>query len=146
MVHLTLTDEQYADLLRLTYLGNQVANSGRPDAKRISGFDDVEQQLFAMAKAAGLAKYADFDRPSTRYFAGSSLEDELAELLMDYDDSVFWDELARRLTLNELEQTMGQAGVEALTDSEYARLEEPLFEKYWRELSEHGIERLTLPS
>jgi hypothetical protein len=140
----TLNDGQYADLLRLTYLGNQVANAGRPDDQRIAGFDDVEQQLLAMAKAAGLANYADFDRPKTRYFAGPGLEAELGELLMDYEDAVFWDELARRLALQELESQMGRVAIEALADSEYTRLEDPLFEKYWQEFQEHGVERLTI--
>lgn len=61
--------------------------------------------------------------------------------VVDYNDHVFWQELAERLAERDLARELGTdpAGLDV---EEYAAQLRELRERYWQELDRYGIERI----
>lgn len=71
-----------------------------------------------------------------------------SDLLDEYRDSVFWEELVLRAAQQSLEETMGRSAVEAMSEEERRQRSSSMEKALWNEVTRHGIERMIflLPS
>ncbi len=124
---LALTPEQCATLARLVRLGNWVANAqraGSTDDPRLAEYDALEQHLLAQSPL--------------------SIADEVAvgEIIADYDDEVFWDELCERLGHRDFHRRYSPEEIIAMGEQErFTRFQECVL-PYEHEVEDFGIERL----
>lgn len=139
---ISLTPEQYKNLLVMTYLGNWMVNAHRVETDE--GFEAAASRIYSHAKSAGARDLVELDADKGRYYPTRELE-KLAHQWVDaYNNEIFWDELIDRLSERDLVAKHGKDACEQMTIEErFGNLEE--FEsRYGEEFEEHGIERLAI--
>jgi hypothetical protein len=141
-VKLELTPDEFKKLIELAYLGEWMINSQHDPEFQDEAADAALQRLLAARKLPEI----DRDEETGNYFMESDWTDRLYEdHILDYDDHVFWDELAERLAIRDLAR---QRGIEAeqLDRDEDARHLRPIEDHYHREFEHNGLDRLDLTS
>lgn len=142
MIQLNLTPEQYRDLVRIAYLGEWMINAPHDTEAQ----DEPAAQAFQGLLAAGAEALPDIDQdPETGdHFLSSEAADKFYDdHITDYDDHVFWDELAERLAVRDLAARRGVTPETIDREDNLAALR-PLEERWRHEFERHGIERLDL--
>lgn len=134
-----LSPKQYQTLLELVYLGNWMINSYRENT--IAKYDDLEQQLFSMAKEFDLADLADDEGYPTLKFEE---ETPVHDFTGEYDDNLFWDELPHRLAVRDLHQKYSKTELKRLSDEQIYKELGDLTEKYTAVFDQSGLDTLTL--
>lgn len=77
------------------------------------------------------------------YFRRPYVEEAyFSDLLDEYRDSVFWEELVLRVAQQSLEETMGREAVEVMSDDERRRRSSSMEKALWNEVTRHGIDRM----
>jgi hypothetical protein len=141
---INITKKQYEDLLKLVYLGNWMANANRTEDK-MQSMDDLEGYIFSFAKDFGMERWADTDDPKmtypTSYFEGES---GVQELIDDYDNENFWDELADRLGNRDFMDKYSKEEIEAMDREEYFMKNMECTIAWEKEFEKHGIDRLRI--
>jgi hypothetical protein len=143
----TFTREQLERLLEIAYLGERMINGPAGDDEHSEPHCALLRQLCALAHENGLGYLVEEDgdggfRPSEAFLARM----DLAGFVGDYDDWVFWDELALRFAERELRKELGDVAWGALPEKERRRRVNDLAKRYDKEFDKHGIDRLRLSS
>ncbi|HIX19187.1 MAG TPA: hypothetical protein H9862_01125 [Candidatus Akkermansia intestinigallinarum] len=77
------------------------------------------------------------------YFRRPYVEEAyFSDLLDEYRDSVFWEELVLRVAQQSLEETMGREAVEVMSEDERRRRSSSMEKALWNEVTRHGIDRM----
>lgn len=137
-----LTSQEYRKLIELAYLGEWMINAQHDPEFQDEAADATVQHLLASHKLPDVNR----DEETGNYFMRSEWTDRLYdEYILDYDDHIFWDELAERLALRDLAR---ERGVEetSLDRDKYLRQLHSLEERYHQEFEEHGLDRLEINS
>lgn len=137
-MNIKLTRDQFEKLLHLAYMGNWVVNGYRSEDPK-QEYDDAAGVVYAHALEAGLKTLIEFDEAEGRYYPSAKLEDELAELIDDYEDWAFWDLLILKLAERDLVRQVGQETVDAMDDKELEERRAPYIQKYEKEIEKQGI-------
>jgi hypothetical protein len=136
------TKKQYEDLLKLVYLGNWMANANRVEDK-FKNMDELEGYVFSHAKEFGMERWADTDDPDmtypTRYFEEES---GVEELIDDYDDENFWDELSDRLGERDFAERYSEKEREVMERVKYMSTLFEAVARWEEELEQYGLTRL----
>ena len=137
--------EQYETLLRLTYLGNWMANAYSEDAEN-NEFSEVVSYVCGFAKDMGLEDLVEHDGEAGMSFPSTDLEEDeqLNELIERYDDSVFLDKLIFNLAGKDLLEKYGEKKITAMTDEQFFKEEGSFIQKYQKEFAKNGIKNLTV--
>ena len=144
---LELTKPELERLLEIAYLGEEVLNGHRHEGGRSAPHDEVLEKLHALADEEGLGYLVDRDEDgATRPSEAMQVRLDAAGWLQDYDDCVFWDELAVRLAERDLRDEIGKHAFDALPHHERHERVDALAEAYDKEFDARGIERLRLPA
>ena len=138
-----LTKDQFEKLLHLAYLGNWMVNAYRSD-DFLEGYNEAAERIYASAPAFGLKDKIEFDEAEGRAFPSARLEEELADLIDDYDDAAFWDLLVLKLAERDLVREYGQGAVDLMSDEELEEKRAPYAKKYEKEIEANGIENLEI--
>lgn len=138
-----VTKEQYEKLLHLTYLGNWIVNAYRTE-DFLEEYNAEAERIYSYAPAFGFKDKIEFDELEGRTFPGAKLEEDLDELVEDYDDWSFWDLLILKLAERDTVREYGQAAVDHMTDEELEAKRAPYVKKYEKEIDAHGIENLEI--
>lgn len=149
-MYITVSKEQYENLLRLVHLGNWMVNaihSGRPGDEQIEKYNNIEQFIFSFAKEAGLEHLIEYDQESGRFFPTRRFdeEDETEGYREEYDEYTFWEDLFYRLVDRDMVETYGEERIASMDFKERIEKEEPFREKYDKELEKYGVSRLQIP-
>ena len=142
MMRIELTQKQYDALVKLIALGNWMANAHRVEQERIVPFDELERHIRAAARGERGDGAISQDAETGAYYATWEVDDDpvVSNLVDEYDNDTFWDELLHRLVERDLERVYGH---DILHDPEHrTTLEEPFISRWDDELTEHGIQRL----
>jgi hypothetical protein len=137
-VNLELSSEQYKELIKLVYIGDWVI-----DEPENIVMNDLVQQIFSKAKESGHAGMIDFDKKMNLYMPSETFDDEVADIVDDYEEECFWDHLIYRMSEKDLEAKMGEK-MKKLTNEEIINLIDPISEKYLKEFEENGIDNLVV--
>ena len=148
-MEIKLTKEQYENLLKLVYLGNWMINairSGAEGDERIKKYDEIEQYIFSFAKEAGLEKYIEFDKRYNKFFPTREFDEdpEIEQYLEDYDNEVFWQELADRLGTRDFIRKYGKEAIEKMDQEERFLKEQEFIIKYEEEFEKNGLANLEI--
>lgn len=142
---LELTKSELERLLEIAYLGEEVLNGHRHEGGRSAPHDEVLEKIHALADEEGLGYLVDRDDDgATKPSQAMETRLEAAGWLQDYDDCVFWDELAVRLAERDLRAEIGTHAFDALPHQERHERVDALAEAYDKEFDARGIERLRL--
>lgn len=141
-MEMKFTKEQYADLVKLVYLGNWMVNAVRPDEDQVEKFNDLEQYIYTYAREAGFDDYIQFDKKANRYITNweKDKKPEVDKYIDDYDDENFWHEIIHRMAERDLVRKYGQAAVDAMSLEERVEKEEPFVNKYENEFGDNGLD------
>ena len=143
---INFTKKQFEVLLKLVYMGNWVANAHRTDReddKRIEKYEEMQKYLLSFAKEFGLEKYVDIDNEEM-YPSIELEEDETNELIDEYDDETFWEELTYRFTRRDFVREYGEEEISKMDTMERIKKDHPFLEKYQDEVDNYGIDRLEI--
>ena len=142
------TQEQFKTLLKLAYLGNWMANANRDGSSQDphkEEYEKMEDYLFLLAKKFGLEEWVDEEEAvkgkfyPTRFFEEGT---DVEELIDDYDEETFWDELIDRFGDRDFYRRYSQNEVKKMTQEErFVKLNECV-DRWSDEILEHGIERM----
>lgn len=139
---INFTNKQYGNLLKLVYLGNWVANATRIDDQD-KQLDALEGYIFSFAKDFGLSEYADTDDPEMTYPTRQFEERSgVQELIEEYDDDTFWEELPERLGERDLLEQHSTSELEQMDLNERIHKLYANIGKWMDEFETHGITRL----
>jgi len=144
-----LTKEQYENLIKLVYLGNWMINairSGSEGDPRIKKYEDIEQYIFSFAKDVGLEKYIEYDEKFKQFFPTEDFDEdpEMEQYRQDYDNEVFWQELADRLGSRDFLKEYGAEVIRKMDQKERFLREQEFIIKYEEEFEKHGINYLEI--
>lgn len=147
MIGLALSKEQFKTLMKVVYIANWVANGRRSEDEYLGEYEELEQYVFSRAKDAGFPDAAykhKTNEKSEHYHPSRAFEFDRAieQILRDYDEETFFDELADRFAARDMEEEYGKNAKEKLSPEEYADVFDALSAKYDEEIVENGIARL----
>ena len=141
---LDLTKSELERLLELAALGDWLVNGHRLEDDRTLVHDESLQKLYALAAEEGLGYLVAADertgglKPSEALMARLALAGYVAE----YDECVFWDELAIRLAERDLRTEIGQVMFDALPPRARQERVDAMAEAYDLEFNTYGVERM----
>jgi hypothetical protein len=145
-MEITLTNEQYFDLVKMVFLGNLMINSTRDEEERLKNYDLLEQYLYQYASQTGFDKNLTYVADRGRYLLNREFLEtsDLKKMADDFVEDIFWGELTNRLASRD---TIRKYGQEKLTSSgleEFLKKQEPFLEKYNQEFEKNGLENLNI--
>ncbi len=138
------TKDQYKNLIKLVYLGNWMINAVRLIDNQIKKYNDLEQYILSFAKEFGLEKYIEFDEEYEKFISTIDIEEdpELEEYRNDYDEEVFWQEMAIRLGSRDFVRQYGEEAIIKMDQKERFLKEQQHIITYEEEFEKNGIENL----
>lgn len=143
---INFTKKQFDALMKMIYVGNWTINgvrSGREGDEHLEEYDDLQNYICSFAKEFGLEKFV--DEIDDKFYPSRELEDgEARELIDHYDEDIFWTEIADRLAMRDFYRTYGTDAISQMSTHERIEKDHPFLEKYWKEIEEHGIDRLEI--
>jgi hypothetical protein len=107
-------------------------------------FDALENFLYSFYKNFDMDEWIEFSAKMGNFFPTAEFEESMGEYIDNYDDFVFWKQLAERLSRRDLEREIGVEKVELMDYVELTSKLTPLIEKYTNEFIENGVERVFL--
>lgn len=142
---LDITKNELERLLELAYLGEEVLNGHRPDGERSAEHDAALDKIHELAEEEGLGYLVDRGEDgASKPSMALETRMEAAGWLQDYDDCVFWDELALRLAERDVRDELGVHAFGALPAGERRERVDALAQAYDKEFDAKGVERLRL--
>lgn len=145
-MELQLTKAELERLLELAALGEQMLNGHLPEGESSALHDATLQKLYALADDEGLGYLIAVDEAADALKPSDALLSRIHDEIHDYDDCVFWDELAIRLAERDLREELGTHAFDALPAGERQDRVDALAEAYDQEFDARGIQGLRLPS
>ena len=145
-MEIKLTKEQYENLIKLVYFGNWMINAIRLEDERIKKFDEIEQYIFSFARKANLDRCIEFDEKYNRFFPTRKFEEdiELKQYKNDYDEEIFWQELADRLGTRDFIKKYRKEVIEKMDQKERFLKNQECIIKYEEEFEKNGLANLEL--
>lgn len=136
---LSLSGEDYGELLRLAYLGEWLINAQHDGDHQDDVAQRALQRLMSAGEGTGLVRR---DAETGQFFIEQDMADAWFDHhIADYDDHVFWDELIERVAVRDLAERRGVAPDTIERDDHLVELK-PIEERYRQEFEHHGVERL----
>jgi hypothetical protein len=135
-----LTKRESELLLELVHLGEDVVNGPRAEDRRSREHQAVAEKVYEAAEGQGLGYLADEGRPTEALLSRI----DLGEYRWEYDDWVFWDELAIRLAERDLMDEIGREAYERMPEADRKERVDALAAEYDKEFDKQGVARLRL--
>lgn len=133
-MNIELTKREFRLLLDLAYTGNWVLNSTRGQ-DRITDYDNLEAKLFAQSLKAGMPELLEIHKdgvsPSKAYVEGG-----IHEVIMDYEDTVFFEILAEELARRDMNN-------EPISSDNFQELTGRI-DEYIAEFEQNGMDNISL--
>ncbi len=142
MKNIEFTSDQFRQLVKLVYLGHWISNSHKDEPDKL--FDEMQQYIYSRAKVFACDDLVDFDSTYNKTYPSLDMEEELDVVVQDYDEYVFWEELAWRMAERDFAKKFDHAQILCMTSDEIFREKNTFADKYFEEFNISGIENLTL--
>jgi hypothetical protein len=146
-MNLEMNRSELERLLEVVFLGEWLLNAHLEPKERSVEHLEAIQKLLALAEENGLGYLIETDEESgePRPSAALRARIDVAGYIQDYDDCVFWDELALHLAERDLAAEIGKESFKLLPNHERHERVEKLAQQWDAEFDAHGVERLQLP-
>ncbi|WP_423188357.1 hypothetical protein ACO1PF_07015 [Alkalibacterium sp. f15] len=140
---INFTKKQYRSLIDLIHLGDMVVNGIRTD-DTVEEYEELREYIYSFAKQMGQEDNIKYDKEYDRHFETREYESgKVQEYIEDYDDEIFWTELASRLATRDTQKLIMLTG-------EISDKDEDL-KKYWsrediyqKEFEENGLRNVSV--
>ena len=139
---LELTENQYRILIKLIYLGKWMYDSYRIEQDK--EIENLEQHIFSLSEKFKTENLVYFNDEFKNYFPTRNLEDQIHDLVDQYNDYTFWEELIHRLARRDFINKFGEEIISEMDVKQILEHEQPLIDKYEHELEKNGIDNLVL--
>ncbi len=146
-VTLELSEPEMRDLAEVCAMVLTVLGQAMPDGRNPRA-DAWHKLLVELVKAGrtvpGIAKDMELNPDCGYWFFKRPYIDRAfySDVLDEYRDSVFWEELVARLSARALVECYGQDAVDAMTPEERASHVAAMEKTLWGEVSRYGVDRL----
>jgi len=145
-MQLSLSDSNFALLLKMSYLGEIMLNDWTRDGEweddqRASA--DLLLDLCAKASEGPDAYLVERDLRSGEWVPSAAMRKEMEPFIKQYDEEVFWDELVHKLARRDLLREYGE-DANYISEAHFARAEDAILSYYNDEVDTHGIDRITV--
>jgi hypothetical protein len=137
------SEKQYRTLLKAIYWAEWLKNNDKLDEE----FDDegveiadLEQYIYSHARDFGSNDLIEPETIEGEFIPTADLEDSAMEAILEYEDYVFWSELAERLAQRDIDEQTGEKRTGLM---EYMEAEE-IADKYMEEFETNGLKNLVL--
>jgi len=139
-----VTPDQFKTLLKVAYLARWIATYR--NAEDLEEYVSLEDYLFSLAEECGFERFAEYNEEIDGYVPSYEFEEEtnIREMINEYEDSVFWDQLISRLVYRDLLRTFGEENLKNLDREEILKIQESIVRSYIQEFSKNGIENLEI--
>lgn len=148
-MQITISKKRYHQLIQacdltssvLGLLGDMVSDEYK---KTSDDHEEFQQYILQFAKEMGYGEKVDSYKD--RLFLVDEGNTEFDEILEDYDDYIFWDELATRLGKRDYFATITPEEKESIKKNNgwYTDRVHEIYEKYHKEFEKYGISRLNI--
>lgn len=144
----TYTPEQYENLMKLVYLGNWMINSIKVADEHVAKFNDIEQQIFSQAEAAGCGGFVEYDKNFKKYFPAQALEEdkEIVNSQKEYNNEIFWAELIERLAQMDFVAQYGMEAIKTMGEREQKEKFSKHVKRYVDEFEKNEIANVSVRS
>lgn len=143
---ITLTGKQFIALLKVVYLGNWMVNAYRTEDMK-KEYEGVEDYIFSLAPQFGLEKYMDHETSDgDRYYPTSFFEEttDVRLLIEEYDEEMFWDELAESLGKRDFVKMYSRKEIEKMSREKYFDKLYEHIDNYIEEFEKFGLQRIRI--
>lgn len=146
-VTLEFTEREMRDLAEICAMSLTVLGQAMPDGSNPRA-DAWQKLMVAIVKAGrtvpAIARDMELNPDCGYWFFKRHYIDSAfySDVLDEYRDSTFWEELVARLANQALLEAYGQEAVEAMSAEERARNVAAIEKTLWSEVSHHGVDRL----
>jgi hypothetical protein len=141
-INLELNREQYRQVLKLLYLGQWMSLSFTDhDDEDVL---DLEQYIFSFSHDFESRDLVDYDEEVQLYFPSQEFEEEVFDMIDDYDEFSFWEGMAARMAKRDLIRKYGDS-IYDLNEDKRMEEEEALIDKYMAYFEEKGVEEINIP-
>ncbi|MEI6123160.1 MAG: hypothetical protein WCQ95_05965 [Bacteroidota bacterium] len=137
-VNLELSQDQYKELLKLIYIGDWVV-----DEPENIVLNDLVQHIFSKSKDAGLEKMVEFDNELELFMPSMDFDEEVIDIVDDYEEECFWDHLIYRLADRDIHAKLGEKA-DSMTMEEKIDMLDPVTEKYVKEFEKNGLDNVVI--
>ncbi len=142
-MRINFTKREYRRLLELVYLGDWMLNARDvADNPETADHRELRRKLYSYYKdmqCEDLIEPAADDLYETRQF-----EDAVQEMVRQYDEETFWDELAWRLADRDAEAAVGFEELRSMDGLERIELIDSKRQRWIDELERHGLGRFRI--
>lgn len=102
---INITKKQYLALIELIYLGDFMVNGIRVGDDQVEEYNDLREYIYSFAKQMGYDHLIEKDSANGKYYETREFEDGIvSEYKKEYDEDVFWTELAYKLGMRDVER------------------------------------------
>lgn len=138
-----LSQRQLQGILKAVYLGDWMANACRISEIQTE-YKEAVQLVFSLAAQFGLEEYVERSEEGSDYYPSREFEDNTGvdELKREYDDAIFWEELAHRLGEREFHKKYSQGEIKKMNRNERFTLLYRHIDAFSEELEKFGLERI----
>ncbi|EMN50150.1 hypothetical protein LEP1GSC088_2589 [Leptospira interrogans str. L1207] len=153
VMNIELTRDQYQALLKslaiTRFLYHSILDEEEPAADRLDSYDtfeDMEQQILSYAKAVEASHLVAYDKEEELHYLTREFEEktDISDLITEYQDSIFWDELIQRLAARDFLRIYDESEIKGMAIEERIEKEAPFISKYEEIFIESGIENLEI--
>ena len=147
-MNIDISEEEYRQLLDVLKMAEWVMHAHETEKDpRTAPYDKVIQKLYALARDMGQDDMVEYDPKVKEYFLTQEFEDMSLsrDLIDEFMDETFWDELIHRLTDRDVARKVGGYDqLDTLNMTERFAQEGPILARYVQEFDDHGLDRLEI--
>jgi hypothetical protein len=144
---INFTKREYQSLLDLLYVSDWIMSAyDETENSKPLPHDQLEQRLLSHAKDFGFEHYVDQDKAGGRYYPTRQFEDETIaqEIIDQYDEDTFWDELAHRLAQRDITLKYGREQLSKMDIEQVFEETSIIEDAYNKEFEETGLLKVSV--
>lgn len=138
---INFTKRQFRTLLDLVYVGDFIINGIREHDEQIKEYEEIIQYVYSFAKKMGCGNLVKYSREYDEYHETREFEESLVyELIEEYDDYVFWEELVSRLAKRDVGKEIEE--IDDISHDEVVKMLWSREEIYEKEFYKNGLDNI----
>lgn len=137
--------KEYRSLIDMLFLSDWMLHSYSVGEAEENGYTQLRKKILSFAQDMDVGDIVEYSKEDDEYFEAGAYEDELYEkFVKPYEEAVFWDELAAKLSKRDLIKKMGEDAYRKMKRIDRAMERHKLEEKYAKEFRTKGLERIMI--
>jgi hypothetical protein len=144
---INFTKKEYRSLLDIIHIADWIMNSHSiEERKDTEEYEEVFQKLLACAKEMGYEDLIEYIKRNGKYYPTHKFENESVahQFIDEFQEDIFWEELATRLARRDLLKTNPASSSVELSEEEWFSAMIEAEEKWIKEFEEFGLDRISV--